>query len=58
MLQIQAIGYLGKDAIISNKNGKSVINFSIAHTEKFKNQMVQKLNKQLGLTVPFGNVKT
>jgi single-strand DNA-binding protein len=35
MLQIQTIGYLGKDAVISNYDGKQVINFSVANTEKF-----------------------
>lgn len=31
------IGSLGKDAIVNNVNGKSVINFSVAHSEKFSN---------------------
>lgn len=30
------IGNLGKDCIVNQVNGKSVINFSVAHTEKFK----------------------
>lgn len=30
------IGNLGKDCIVNNVNGKNVINFSVAHTEKFK----------------------
>ena len=36
MLKLIAIGHLGKDCITNTVNGKSVINFSIAHTEKFK----------------------
>lgn len=36
LLKIEAIGNLGKDAVIGNANGKSVINFSIAHTEKWQ----------------------
>lgn len=31
-----AIGNLGKDCNVNTVNGKNVINFSIAHTEKFK----------------------
>ena len=33
---MQIIGNLGKDCIVNNVNGKSVINFTVAHTEKFK----------------------
>jgi single-strand DNA-binding protein len=36
MIKIQVIGHLGKDAIVNNVNGKTVINFSVCHTEKFK----------------------
>ena len=36
MIKLQVIGNLGKDAIVNNVNGKSVINFTVAHTEKFK----------------------
>jgi single-strand DNA-binding protein len=36
MIKLQVIGNLGKDAIVNNVNGKSVINFNIAHTERFK----------------------
>lgn len=43
MIKLQVIGNLGKDAIVNNVNGKSVINFSVAHTEKYKDaQGVQK----------------
>ena len=38
MLQTTAIGYLGNDAVLKTVNEKSVINFSIAHTEKYKNK--------------------
>ncbi len=36
MIKLQVIGNLGRDAIVNNVNGKSVINFSLAHTEKYK----------------------
>lgn len=36
MLKMQIIGNLGKDCIVNNVNGKSVINFTVAHTEKFR----------------------
>lgn len=36
MLKMQVIGNLGKDCLVNNVSGKSVINFTVAHTEKFK----------------------
>lgn len=42
MIKLTAIGNLGKDAIINQVNGKQVINFSIAHTEKFTSNGEQK----------------
>jgi single-strand DNA-binding protein len=35
--QIQIIGNIGQDAIINTHNGRQIINFSAAVTEKFKN---------------------
>jgi single-strand DNA-binding protein len=36
MIKLTVIGNLGRDAIVRDVNGKSVISFSVAHTEKFK----------------------
>ena len=36
MIKLQIVGNLGKDCIQKEINGKSVINFSVAHTERFK----------------------
>lgn len=36
MIKLQIVGNLGKDAIMKDINGKTVINFSVAHTEKYK----------------------
>jgi single-strand DNA-binding protein len=36
MIKMQIIGRLGKDCIVNTVNGKNVINFSLAHSEKFK----------------------
>lgn len=38
MLKTFAIGHLGKDAIVNTVNGKNVINFNVAHSEKYKDQ--------------------
>lgn len=45
MIKTQIIGHLGKDAIVNDVNGKKVINFSIAHTEKFKDSNGNKKEK-------------
>ncbi len=36
MIKLQIIGNLGKDCIVKEINGKNVINFSVAHSERFK----------------------
>lgn len=36
MLKMQVIGNLGKDCVVNNVNGKSVINFTVAHTERYR----------------------
>mgnify|MGYP001388087526 CR=1 FL=1 len=36
MIKLQVIGHLGKDCITNTVNGKSVINFSVAHSERFR----------------------
>jgi len=36
MIKLQVIGGLGKDCVVNTVGGKNVINFSVAHTEKFK----------------------
>ena len=36
MIKMQVIGNLGKDCVVNTVNGKNVINFSVAHTERFK----------------------
>jgi single-strand DNA-binding protein len=36
MIKLQIVGNLGADCIQKEVNGRSVINFNVAHTEKFK----------------------
>lgn len=38
MIKLQVIGHLGQDATVNTVNGKTVINFSVAHSEKYKNK--------------------
>jgi single-strand DNA-binding protein len=41
MVRMQAIGNLGKDAVTNTVNGKTVINFTVAHTEKGRDRDAQ-----------------
>ena len=36
MIKLQVIGHLGKDCIVNTVNEKNVINFRVAHTEKYR----------------------
>lgn len=36
MIKMQVIGHLGRDCMTNMVNGKSVMNFTIAHTERFR----------------------
>lgn len=36
MIKLQVIGNLGKDCIMKEVNGRNVINFSVAHTERYR----------------------
>jgi single-strand DNA-binding protein len=45
MLKIQMIGYLGKDAVVQIHGTESVINFSLCHTDKYKDSSGQKYEK-------------
>ena len=45
MLKLLVIGHLGKDATVTNVNGKNVINFNVAHTERFKDAQGVQVDK-------------
>ena len=36
MIKLQVIGHLGKDCLTNTVNGKNVINFSVANTERYR----------------------
>lgn len=38
MIKMQVIGNLGKDCVVNQVNGKNVINFTVAHTEKYNDR--------------------
>lgn len=58
MIKLQVIGNLGKDCTTNNVNGKNVINFSVAHTEKFKNSQGQLQEKTTWVECAYWTDKT
>lgn len=45
MIKMQVIGRLGKDCLVNTVNGKNVINFSVAHSEKYKDSQGNQQEK-------------
>jgi single-strand DNA-binding protein len=45
MIKLQIVGNLGKDCIVKEVNGKNVINFSVAHTERYKDSQGNQREK-------------
>src|SRR5689334_14735232 len=45
MIKMQIIGNLGKDCVVNTVNGKNVINFTVAHTEKYKDSQGNQQEK-------------
>ena len=53
MIKMQVIGVIGQDATINNVNSKTVVNFSVAHSEKYKDQNGQVVNKTVWVNVSY-----
>ncbi len=58
MIRLQVIGNLGKDCNMNNVNGKNVINFSVAHTEKFKDAQGNQKDKTVWVECAYWTEKT
>lgn len=58
MIKLQVIGNLGKDCITNSVNGKSVINFNVAHTEKFKDATGQQKDKTVWVECAYWTDRT
>ncbi|TAG11509.1 MAG: single-stranded DNA-binding protein [Sphingobacteriia bacterium] len=58
MIKLTAIGNLGKDALVNNVNGKSVINFTVAHTEKYKDAQGNQKDKTIWVDCAYWTERT
>ena len=50
---MQVIGHLGQDATVNTVNGKTVINFSVAHSEKYKNKDGIEVDKSVWVSAAY-----
>jgi single-strand DNA-binding protein len=58
MIRLQAIGNLGKDCVTNTVNGKSVINFNVAHTEKYKDAQGNQKDKTIWVECAYWTDRT
>ena len=58
MIKLQIVGNLGKDCIVKEVNGKSVINFSVAHTERFKDSQGNQKDRTTWVECAYWTDKT
>lgn len=58
MIKLQVIGNLGRDCATNSVNGKSVINFTVAHTEKFKDATGQQKEKTIWVDCAYWTDRT
>jgi len=55
---MQVIGNLGKDCVVNTVNGKNVINFTVAHTEKFKDSQGNQQEKTIWVDCAYWTDRT
>lgn len=58
MIKLQVIGNLGKDCITNTVNGKSVMNFNVAHTEKFRDSQGMQKDKTIWVECAYWSDRT
>lgn len=58
MIKLQAIGNLGKDCVTNTVNGKNVINFNVAHTEKFRDAQGNQKDKTIWVECAYWTDRT
>lgn len=58
MIKLNLIGRLGKDATQNNVNGKNVINFTVAHSERFKDAQGNQKEKTIWVDCAYWTERT
>lgn len=58
MIKMQVIGNLGKDCVVNTVNGKNVINFTLAHTEKYRDSQGNNQEKTIWVDCAYWTDRT
>ena len=58
MIKMQVIGNLGKDCLVNTVNGKNVMNFTVAHTEKYRDSQGNNQEKTTWVDCAYWSDKT
>jgi single-strand DNA-binding protein len=58
MIKMQVIGRLGKDCTVNTVNGKNVINFAVAHSEKYKDAQGNMVDKTIWVDCAYWTDRT
>ena len=58
MIKLQIVGNLGKDCIVKEVNGQNVINFSLAHTERYKDRQGNQKERTTWVECAYWSDKT
>jgi single-strand DNA-binding protein len=58
MIKLQVIGNLGKDCVTNTVNGRNVINFNVAHTEKFRDAQGNQKDKTIWVECAYWTERT
>ena len=58
MIKLQVIGHLGKDCTTNVVNGKNVINFSVAHSERYKDATGNPIERTIWVDCAYWTERT
>ncbi len=58
MIKMQVIGRLGKDCVVNTVNGKNVMNFTVAHSERYKDSQGNLQDKNIWVDCAYWSDRT
>ena len=58
MIKMQVIGRLGKDCVVNTVNGKNVMNFTVGHSERYKDSQGNLQDKTIWVDCAYWSDRT
>lgn len=58
MIKLQLIGHLGRDCVVNTVNGKSVMNFTVAHSERYRDNQNNQQERTIWVDCSYWSDKT